>query len=502
MMKGKESLLMALLFAIVAVVFVRCTEDDPTDGIDTDLDINVKLEATQDGAEGGDNVVFKVSLVNSDGDAIVNNTGVSLTATAAYTGTATANDFDTELSTSVSIADGQSSTTINLQVNDDSEVEGEETITLTLSSPSVGEIEIASATAKVADNDSEGETTEYSIDVKLEQDGAEGGASVKFSIRLLDADMNPVSNASGADITVTTTYTGTADADDIEGAFATIATIAQNESSASIELTVVDDAEDEGDEAIILTISNPSTGTLKKSSETATITDNDDESQSSAADISVLASKFYHTDAVTFTFDETWVTITSNDLPDHVSVYYPESDPLYENYSKDDDADFTKNPGEIASQNLVFKVPRYPSEATSKESTPMGPMGVAINSVAIFNQFAAGDDTLEEEIKTFDQYEGHPATDTYHYHTEPVWLTQFREGADNEALVGILLDGFPLYGTHENGAEVTNADLDDYHGHFGITEDFPDGIYHYHLTSEYPYINGDGFYGTKGSITQ
>ena len=60
------------------------------------------------------------------------------------------------------------------------------------------------------------------------------------------------------------------------------------------------------------------------------IDDNIDET--SEVDISVLASKFYNTDALSVTFDDTWVTITSSDLPDHKSMYYPMEDPLYEAY--------------------------------------------------------------------------------------------------------------------------------------------------------------------------
>jgi hypothetical protein len=65
-----------------------------------------------------------------------------------------------------------------------------------------------------------------------------------------------------------------------------------------------------------------------------------------------------------------------------------------------------------------------------------------------------------------------------------------------------LLDGFPVYGPMENGAAVNNADLDVYHGHSHATAEYPDGIYHYHITSTDPYINGDGFYGTAGTVTQ
>ena len=65
-----------------------------------------------------------------------------------------------------------------------------------------------------------------------------------------------------------------------------------------------------------------------------------------------------------------------------------------------------------------------------------------------------------------------------------------------------LLDGFPVYGLEENGMEITNADLDAFHGHFGPTKQFPSGIYHYHFTDEDSYLNGSGYYGEKGWVTQ
>ncbi|CAF1658260.1 unnamed protein product [Didymodactylos carnosus] len=46
---------------------------------------------------------------------------------------------------------------------------------------------------------------------------------------------------------------------------------------------------------------------------------------------------------------------------------------------------------------------------------------------------------------------------------------------------------------------LVSSDLDTYHGHTGVTADYPNGIYHYHITADAPYINGSGFYGTKGT---
>ena len=69
-------------------------------------------------------------------------------------------------------------------------------------------------------------------------------------------------------------------------------------------------------------------------------------------------------------------------------------------------------------------------------------------------------------------------------------------------LLGFLLDGFPVYGPQENGAAVAESSLDAYHGHKHATADYPAGIYHYHVTNTDPYINGAGFFGTPGTISQ
>ena len=146
-------------------------------------------------------------------------------------------------------------------------------------------------------------------------------------------------------------------------------------------------------------------------------------------------------------------------------------------------------------------MPKNPSPATNPSATPLGPIGVSINGVPFFNQYAGpNNQPLTNEINSFDQYGGHPAQrGNYHYHVEPLFLSA-QVGRDG--FFGVLLDGYPVYGPEENGEEVTNADLDEFHGHFGATKEFPEGIYHYHFTAEDPYLNGAGFYGDEGMVTQ
>jgi hypothetical protein len=201
--------------------------------------------------------------------------------------------------------------------------------------------------------------------------------------------------------------------------------------------------------------------------------------------------------------DGDYVVIKSQDLPDHKTPYYKGTQwesTLYEAYNGSNSS-FNLDPGTIAEQNLTFRIPLHPAVASNHQSTPLGPIGISLNGVPFFNQYNGQNNPLTVEVNTFDEYNGHPAPgpNMYHYHVEPLWLTQ-NKGKD--ALLGFLLDGFPVYGPEENGETLTSSDLDAYHGHFGKTADYPNGIYHYHVSADAPYINGDGFYGTPGTVSQ
>lgn len=194
-----------------------------------------------------------------------------------------------------------------------------------------------------------------------------------------------------------------------------------------------------------------------------------------------------------------FVVIKSTGIPDHKSPYFQTTDPRYEAYNGTN-ASFNLNPNRIMTQTLTFKVPITPSESPTKPATPLGPIGVSINGVPVFNQYAGPGTPLTNEINSFDQYNGHPQqSGQYHYHVEPKYLTTQK---GKSALLGVLLDGYPVYGPMENGVTLTSASLDVYHGHTSATADFPNGIYHYHITADAPYINGNGFFGVPGTVTQ
>ncbi|MBI4313058.1 MAG: YHYH protein [Chloroflexi bacterium] len=192
------------------------------------------------------------------------------------------------------------------------------------------------------------------------------------------------------------------------------------------------------------------------------------------------------------TIDGDYLIIRTTGVPDHPSPYFPRSDSRYEPYNGRN-VYFRQNPNRIAAQSLVLRLPLHPQKSDHLVSTPLGPIGVAINGVPFFNQYAGPNRPLTQEVDSFDQHNGHPQmTGMYHYHVEPTSLTS-RYGRDS--LVGFLLDGFPVYGSEEGGQTLRSADLDEFHGHWHKTTEYPEGIYHYHITADAPYINGIGFYG-------
>ncbi len=202
--------------------------------------------------------------------------------------------------------------------------------------------------------------------------------------------------------------------------------------------------------------------------------------------------------ATSVTLDGAYVVINTTDLPDHKSPYY--SDAIkYEAYNGTN-TKFSINPNKIVSQNMTLRIPVSPKEATIKSATPGGAIGITLNGVVVFNQYAAMQAALTNEINGFDQYGGHPQQQgAYHYHVEPTYTTT---KFGKSVLLGFLLDGFAIYGPLENGKTLTSADLDKYHGHAHATADYPNGIYHYHFTADTPYLNGDGFFGAAGTVTQ
>ena len=179
-------------------------------------------------------------------------------------------------------------------------------------------------------------------------------------------------------------------------------------------------------------------------------------------------------------------TITGNRLPADPTGKFPISE-------NDDAYAYDRNPNTITAATYEFKLPATPQVAERPSCVPLGVIGVMLNGAYLFNALdARGKDAVAHEIQ--DLCQGHPeVTGTYHYHNLSTCLEDQDEGQGHSALLGYALDGFGIYGHRgENGEILTNADLDECHGHTHEIE--WDGrkmkLYHYHGTWEYPYTVG------------
>ena len=186
------------------------------------------------------------------------------------------------------------------------------------------------------------------------------------------------------------------------------------------------------------------------------------------------------------------IVISTADIPNHKSPYFGVGSANYITPQ----AGMVPNPSSIGAQTYVLTIPIAPAIAVNPSDTPMDAIGVALNGVVFFNQYAAGRVALGPEIVSFDQYNGHPAMrNNYHYHWEPLFLTQ----SSKAALIGFMLDGFPIYGPAETSGAAPSG-LDSCNGHTHATLEYPSGIYHYHVVSSPPYLVGC-FKGTPGTVT-
>ncbi|MBL9114692.1 MAG: YHYH protein [Verrucomicrobiaceae bacterium] len=216
--------------------------------------------------------------------------------------------------------------------------------------------------------------------------------------------------------------------------------------------------------------------------------------------------------------------IEANGLPDHEPGRFPNRG----------------NPNSISPQSYRYTVPAKPVVAGAPTKLQMQSFGIAVNGVP-FDPNAAewhdDDRTWQYEPMAggidlgVDKHHAHvQPTGAYHYHGLPTGLIiRLTEGKPKLVLVGWAADGFPIYGPwgltdpqdaksplvkldssyrvksgqrpkdsppgKYDGTFVADyeyvagtGDLDECNGRFGVTPEFPDGIYHYYLTDSFPFI--------------
>ncbi|MBW4621305.1 MAG: YHYH protein [Cyanosarcina radialis HA8281-LM2] len=215
--------------------------------------------------------------------------------------------------------------------------------------------------------------------------------------------------------------------------------------------------------------------------------------------------------------------IVANGLPNHQTGTFPNPG----------------NPNSIKAQSYQLRVPANPQIAAKIRRFQFGRFGVAVNGV-LFDPGAAefwrGDRNWQYEALSgklnlgIDANNAHvQPTGAYHYHGLPTGLIAKLGSSKKMLLIGYAGDGFPVYapygyseprnsrspirqirssyrlkqgkrdsgpGGQYDGTFVQDyeyvagaGDLDECNGRFGVTPEYPKGIYHYYITPEFPFIS-------------
>jgi hypothetical protein len=132
----------------------------------------------------------------------------------------------------------------------------------------------------------------------------------------------------------------------------------------------------------------------------------------------------------------------------------------------------------------------------STTATSLGGIGYMISGADLFNPYEGDNATVAlannfsvtdasgNKVYFVDSGNGHPTPfGQYHYHGLPLRVTAKVDSPGGPShLLGIALDGFPIYGNADiNGHTLTAGQLDECNGITSATPEFPDGVYHYVL---------------------
>ena len=195
--------------------------------------------------------------------------------------------------------------------------------------------------------------------------------------------------------------------------------------------------------------------------------------------------------------DGNQVVIETNGLPNHTTVYWGEEHPLYVEATVAVGLTPSIIPNYDASATL--RVSSDPDLASNTTATRLGAIGIAVSGAAIFND-SEGNGPLSSALGSLDYAGGHIGPSEYHYHLEPIPIT-----SDDEKLVGIMADGFFIYGRKCNSTGTYPTDLDASGGHTSTTQHTDVAEYHYHIINEIYtgssiLLFGGAYQGTPNSI--
>ncbi len=255
--EGNETVVITLSNASAGTVISTATgtgmitDDDPK--------FSINSPSVAEGDSSTTNLVFTVTL--SAAGASPHTVGYAQTGGTATSGT----DYTAVTAGVLTFAAGTTSRTITVSVTGDTVDEGNETVVLTLSNASSGTvITTATGTGTITDDD-----PKFSINSPSVPEGDSSTTNLVFTVTLSAASTSNLSvnyATAGGTATAGTDYTSTSG----------WATITAGQTSASITVSVTGDTVDEGNETVVITLSNATAGTgIATATGTGTIMDDD-----------------------------------------------------------------------------------------------------------------------------------------------------------------------------------------------------------------------------------
>jgi hypothetical protein len=199
--------------------------------------------------------------------------------------------------------------------------------------------------------------------------------------------------------------------------------------------------------------------------------------------------------AIKATYTGDSVVMATTDIPNHKrDTYYavPNAQVVVPDATT---AHIIKDP--TKAQSLSFTIPTKPAYTSKVTNTPLGSIGVMISGAVLFNPYEGDGKTIAmssnfslmntdgSKVWFVDHCSGHPTPNdgTYHYHAGSTCvIDQVDTKSGPSHLIGVALDGFPIYGPRDiTGKTVPVKSLDKCNGITSPTPEFPKGIYHYVL---------------------
>lgn len=191
----------------------------------------------------------------------------------------------------------------------------------------------------------------------------------------------------------------------------------------------------------------------------------------------------FDSDSYTIYIEGNEVVIETDGLPNHTSPYWSSTNPLYVAPTVTSEAEMAPGVIENFNGNYTLRVPTSPNLASNSSSTGLGAIGLAVSGSVIYNDEEGPAVPLDDAAGSLDYSGAHTGPQSYHYHLEPkAWSN------DDDALIGIISDGFFLYGRKCNSTGTYPTDLDASGGHTSTTQHSDTDEYHYHTSNDL-YLN-------------